>query len=547
MLRKILSDKQAIVYCRVSTQEQKNKGSSIDRQLEDCRAYASSKEMEIIAEITDDFSGGTLERPGFLQLRALLAEGKANAVVVFRQDRLSRDSADYMYLRKQWGRAGIELHFCDRGRISYDFSGIVLDSTMSGVNEGERWLIRDRTMNGRLKKAKNNVPVMMGQPPYGYNRVGYREDARLVINEDQKKIVLDIFNWYVHGNGSEGPLSLEAIARKLDGLGVPPPGYKNRRAKCWYASSIGKFLANEVYVGRLYYQKIRVEWNKRIQQPKDKWIRIDVPELAIIDRATFDAAQKRKKKNKERAKRNRKNRYLLTGHIRCGSCGYAAIGLQCTAKKNSTKSYYRCGTYTKKHVECICGNRSIAAYKIDDAVWNWLVWILSDDDNLNSGLRELVENRKQTLNPKLEKYDSIVELIDNADSKINRLVTELSKNDDEIVLTAIREQIRTVSQNRESLDSECGRLENELSQLEISEEMEDQIKALAAKVRDRLPGASYEEKKRILDMLDVRVNLHLENQDDKYIEVNCEIPLPSCQSVWSSEEESDIKIVTRTS
>jgi len=136
-------NKKGIIYTRVSTEEQKNKGTSIERQLEDCRVYISRNQMEVVAEITDDFSGGTLERPGFLQLRALLAEGKANAVVVFRQDRLSRDSADYMYLRKQWGRQGIELHFCDRGKISYDFSGIVLDSSMSGVNEGERWLIRD--------------------------------------------------------------------------------------------------------------------------------------------------------------------------------------------------------------------------------------------------------------------------------------------------------------------------------------------------------------------------------------------------------------------
>jgi site-specific DNA recombinase len=94
-------NKKGIIYTRVSTEEQKNKGTSIERQLEDCRVYISRNQMEAVAEITDDFSGGTLERPGFLQLRALLAEGKANAVVVFRQDRLSRDSADYMYLRKQ--------------------------------------------------------------------------------------------------------------------------------------------------------------------------------------------------------------------------------------------------------------------------------------------------------------------------------------------------------------------------------------------------------------------------------------------------------------
>ena len=538
----MLSDKQAIIYCRVSTQEQKNKGSSIDRQLEDCRAYTSGNDMEIIAEIIDDFSGGTLERPGFLQLRALLAEGKANTVVVFRQDRLSRDSADYMYLRKQWGRAGIELHFCDRGRISYDFSGIVLDSTMSGVNEGERWLIRDRTMNGRLKKAKNNVPVMMGQPPYGYRRIGKGNEARLVIDDHQIQIVKDIFNWYLYGDGVNGPLSLRAIGMKLDEL-EPPPAYKNRTSKCWHASKIKRILENEVYVGRLYYQKIRVEWGKRINQPKESWIRIDVPELAIIDEDTFMTAQKRARKNQEKAKRNRKNRYLLTSHIRCSECGSPVIGN--TDNRHKKKAYYRCGSYTKPYVKCDHGSRWIPTKKIDEPVWTWLVWLLSDDENLKAGLEELVENRKNEVNPKIEKLESIKELITDADTKINRLVTELSKYDDEIVLVAIREKITTISTNREALDEERLRLESELSQIVITEEMEDQIKSLAAKVRTKLPNATYEEKRRIFDMLDVKIALYFGYEQDLQIEIKCEIPQPS--NATFDQEDDDVLIVTRTS
>lgn len=98
------------------------------------------------------------------------------------------------------------------------------------------------------------------------------------------------------------------------------------------------------------------------------------------------------------------------------------------------------------------------------------------------------------MNPKIDKYDSIKWLITDADNNINRLVSELSKYDDEIKLEAIREQIKTISTNRESLDEERVRLETELSQLVITEEMEEQIRLLAAKVRKNLPSASSEEK-----------------------------------------------------
>ena len=359
--------KKAIIYTRVSTEEQKNKGTSLERQLDDCRAYSTRHGMEIVSEITDDFSGGTLERPGFLQLRALLADGSANSVIVFRQDRLSRDSADYMYLRKQWGRAGIELHFCDRGKISYDFSGIVLDSTMSGVNEGERWLIRDRTMNGRLKKTKNNKPVMMGQPPYGYQRIGRGNEASLIIDEHQIQVVKDIFTWYLHGDGVNGPLSLRAIGMKLDKL-EPPPVHKNRAPKYWYASRIRRLLENEVYIGTLYYGKTWYEWGKRIHQPKDKWIKIDVPELAVIDEGTFKAVQKRARKNIERAKRNRKNKYLLSGHLQCKECGSSVAGH--TDNRHKERAYYECVSYAKKNVTCDDGRRRLQTKKIDGPVWD---------------------------------------------------------------------------------------------------------------------------------------------------------------------------------
>jgi site-specific DNA recombinase len=340
-------------------------------------------------------------------------------------------------------------------------------------------------------------------------------------------------------------LSLRAIGIKLDKL-EPPPTYKNRTSKCWHASKIRRILENEVYIGRLYYQKIRVEWGKRIPQPKEKWIRIDVPELAIIDEDTFKAVQKRAQRNREKAKRNRKRKYLLVGHIRCADCGRPVNGNACTGKKGKL-TYYRCSSYTKKYVNCPQCNRAVRTYKIDEPVWDWLVWLLSDDENLKTGLRELVEKRKNELNPKLEKLESIEELISDTENKIHRLVSELSKYDDEVVLLAIRKKINTESTNRESLENEKTRLGSELSQLVISEEMEEQIMKLAAQVREKLPGASYEEKRRILDMLEVQIVLYYGHNKDMHLEINCQIPTPSSKFPHNQGSGEDVFIVSRTS
>jgi len=173
--------------------------------------------------------------------------------------------------------------------------------------------------------------------------------------------------------------------------------------------------------------------------------------------------------------------------------------------------------------------------------------LLSDDDNLRQGLQELVEKRKNELNPKMEKLESIKELITDADNKINRLVSELSKYDDDVVLSAIREKINTVSTNRESLEDERARLGTELSQLVISEEMEEQILILAAQVREKLPGASYEEKRRILDMLDVQIALYYGDDKDTHIEIICQIPTPSSQFPHNHVNGENVFIVSHTS
>ena len=267
--------------------------------------------------------------------------------------------------------------------------------------------------------------------------------------------------------------------------------------------------------------------------------------MAVIDEETFKAAQERARKNWERAKRNRKRKYLLTGHIKCGDCGMAVNGIA-RSVRNGKETYYRCGSHIRKYSNCAHRYRYVRTKLIDGPVWDWIVWLLSDDHNLKTGLRELVENRKNELNPKREKHESTKELIIDADNKVNRLVSELSKYD-EVVLSAIREKIKTVSKNRESLENESSRLETELSQLVISIDMENQTLKLAARVREKLPGAAYEDKKRFLDLLDVNIALYYGYEKDTHIEINCQIPTPSTQFPHNQDSDENIFIVSHTS
>src|SRR4051794_17388046 len=88
----------ALIYTRVSSDEQAAEGLSLAAQLDACRRYAAERGWIIGAEYQDVLSGSRDDRP---QYQALLAEarrlagaGKPVAVVVMRLDRFGRRLAE---------------------------------------------------------------------------------------------------------------------------------------------------------------------------------------------------------------------------------------------------------------------------------------------------------------------------------------------------------------------------------------------------------------------------------------------------------------------
>src|SRR3954463_921841 len=84
----------ALIYTRVSSEEQARDGVSLDAQLTECRRYAAQQGWMLGPEFQDVLSGKRDDRPSYLlllaEVRKRRAEGQAVMVVVFRLDRLGR-------------------------------------------------------------------------------------------------------------------------------------------------------------------------------------------------------------------------------------------------------------------------------------------------------------------------------------------------------------------------------------------------------------------------------------------------------------------------
>jgi len=521
--------KRAVVYARVSTDEQAERGYSLPTQLEACRRYAGDNEMGIIAEFADDVSGikPLQERAEGGRLWVMVESGEVEAVVVYRFDRLSRDLIDLHVIARELQDQEIELHVCDLGRIRDDAMGDISIFLFGFKAQGEHRDITERTIRGKYEMARNNRQVLTGYPPYGYRKEGKGNEARLFINEPEAETIRQIFSWYTIGDEDHGPLSLRAIALRLESMGAPTPSGRTNAARYWIPVTIRGILTNEIYTGRTYYGKTKVirkrGKTKRVKQPREQWIPIDVPDLAIIDQVTFEAAQERAERNRQLATRNRKREYLLSGFMRCGACGGAMAG-----SAGSTRSYptqnYRCGTHWHRpeRPPCPNENKSIVSKIADQVIWDWLVGLLIDEKNLSDGIQGIKERATAELEPRQRRLTTINKLLDETERKVGRLVAELGNQEDEDIVSAIRKELNTTARLKKDLIAERQRLEAELSQGALSPEMEANILAVAEKLRLRLLEPDYSTKRLLLDVLNVVVTFRA-SETGRWLDVTCAI------------------------
>jgi site-specific DNA recombinase len=171
--------KRAILYARVSTDEQARSGYSLAQQLEALRDFAASEGYEVLEEAVDaGQSGASLERPGMDKVRDLVAAGGVSVVLAQDRDRFSREPAYTYLLRREFEERDCALRALnDRGDDSPE--GDLTDGILDQLAKYERAKIAERTRRGMLRRVREGNPNVTGQPRYGF-RYNEAKDALIV-------------------------------------------------------------------------------------------------------------------------------------------------------------------------------------------------------------------------------------------------------------------------------------------------------------------------------------------------------------------------------
>jgi site-specific DNA recombinase len=373
--------KRCAIYARYSSDLQSP--TSIADQFRLCEAFAERQRLNVVARFEDAaLSGfGVEHRPGY---RALLAAALQtpppfDLILVEDVSRLTRDLSEVLRLYHRLRLRGVDLVGVSDGISTVNQSGKVTLTVKGLVNELYLDDLRAKTHRGLEGRVARGMSA--GGRIFGYRtiavaddaRVGKRESpARFEIDEREAGVVRQIFREYADGR------SMRAIAHQLNANGVPFPAKDTKRGPArrgWAISTIYVILLNEKYVGQWIWNKTRFlkdpDSGRRrpIARPADEWIRQDRPELRIVDDGLWRAVQSRFEQIRTSFGGPRRpphggarpiySRYLLTGLLRCATCG-ARMRAQTAVRRKGNRvhraGWYRC-SFSADKGPTVCAHR----------------------------------------------------------------------------------------------------------------------------------------------------------------------------------------------
>lgn len=497
------------LYARVSSEKQAQE-KTINSQISYIIEHANTLGEKIDPElhfIDNGISGASLERPGLDRLRDKALAGDVTKVYILSPDRLSRKSAHQVLLIEEMKRLGVIFSFVNR-KIGDTPEDQMLLQIQGVIAEYEREKILERSRRGKLYAARSGKVNVLGGAPYGYfyQKATEIKDASYMIHPEEAPVVREAFLLYCQKNFSIGEIAKYFTNKS----------YLTRTGKTfWERSVIWGMLRNPAYKGLAAFRKTkRVQRNKKTklaldsknplrgelsssrERPKEEWIYITVP--VIIDEKIFDFAQQKLKDNiKFSPRNNKKHNYLLSGLLRCKTCGYAIYGKPASNSKYK-RLYYRCaGQDGHRWVEGrVCTGHPVRTEALDDLVWQSIKNLLLTPETI-------IDEYQRRLKSYKTDYEAVIMQKSNEVNRYKRerirlidlFQTGLVEKDE------IETKLKNVRAKIEQFGNEINYLNNQEKESKKLLTVIRNLDEFSRKINKNLDSHSFEEKRNIVKFL----------------------------------------------
>ena len=520
-------------YLRVSSAGQADEGrSGLPRQIMHVHEAALKNGLKIHWDClyADDDSGFDFaDRPDLSRLRQEYKSPnrKANAVIIEHLDRLSRNADWHQgYLLDEMKQYGLQIVFWKQ------FTSRIERAVMGAIAQDGMEQAKQRMAEGNIHKARDGR-VTARVPAYGYKLVdshgkegeAAKKDTHYGIRENEAEVVRYIFQKVIEGYPTR------RIATMMQD-NFPPP----KKFSCWESKMITLIVQNTVYKGEFVANgtrqiKVPVSVNRmsltdtagttvvrKIARPPEEWIIVPVP--PIVSAEIWEVANKILEQNFKMSARNGKFSYLLTGLVKCATCGHSFVGghklhKKLLKKSDETKEYltqwYICtsiGCRVPAVIKRIgCNQSQIAAHTLEDAVWSLVYEVLLHPEILLGALEsEFKGDQNEQTNRQIAFLESQIAESKIEDEKLYKAY--LADVFDEIEYA---ERRKILKDGRQRLSDEIARQRNSLMTIDEYELRRREIQMICrSAINNGLAlNAPFEIRQRVIKSVVDRITLNV--------------------------------------
>ncbi len=380
--------KRAIGYFRVSTTGQAGeRHSSLDTQLSRYKDYCKRLNLLPVATFQDIVSGRRDDRKQYQEMVSYALKGNCEVVIVQWLDRFGRNPREI--LRRYWEleERGISVIATDED-IKEELS-LLIRAFMAGAESrkiGER-------VRANMSKAVSKG-IHPGPAPYGLMAVKQLIDGKISttweLEPTESLVVREMHRLSVEENKG-----YKSIADKLADM-----GYRAKGGLPFKAFTVQTILENEAITGTLVYGLHPKKGN-----PKIEVIRIPGFFPAILSQEEWGNLQKRLAIRRENPRgRGQSSAYLLSGILRCGSCGGPMVGAT-GVRDNRGGRYRRYACSNSRRAKALCGQPvNISSKKLEPAILEYLGQFVDTER-----VRELLAVTEKTTQDRSQKELQAVE------------------------------------------------------------------------------------------------------------------------------------------
>ena len=297
--------RKVVAYIRVSTEEQANRGFSIEAQTQVLRDYARSSNLSIVEEFIEAESAFKPGRPRFREMLKLLARRKdVSGVLCYKVDRLARNLTDFAQIAEM---AGIEVISATEPQLTGSTGEMIAGIHAVFARHFSRQLGERVSLGMRMKAAKGLWP---STAPIGY--LNDPATKGIVVDRATAQKIAELFTAYAGGKHSLADAT--ELAREM--------GLRGRRGGVLSTSQVYWILTNPIYYGEFIWKG-------------ETYVGTHTP---LISRVLFERVQEILGL---RSHDRESQEFPFRGILTCGYCG-CRITAERHRKREREYIYYRC-------------------------------------------------------------------------------------------------------------------------------------------------------------------------------------------------------------